>query len=163
MRAGGSPIVAHEIADPALDEALAQTSRLITDLHDQIMSSRMVPVGQVFDRFPRLVRDAASRSARRSSFVIEGREIELDRSMLDEIGEPIVHLLRNAADHGIEQPDVRERAGKPRDGPAHARRHARAADGDDARRRTMDAASIATACSSARAREGWSRRDVPSR
>ncbi|HEY2898851.1 MAG TPA: chemotaxis protein CheA [Gemmatimonadaceae bacterium] len=108
--------VAQEIADPALDEALAQTTRLIADLHDQIMSSRMVPVGQVFDRFPRLVRDAAKSLGKEIELALEGRDIELDRSMLDEIGEPIVHLLRNAADHGIEQPDVRERAGKPRAG-----------------------------------------------
>jgi two-component system, chemotaxis family, sensor kinase CheA len=108
--------VAHEIASPALDEALAQTSRLISDLHDQIMSSRMVPVGQVFDRFPRLVRDAAKSLGKEIELALEGRDIELDRSMLDEIGEPIVHLLRNAADHGIEQPEVRERAGKPRAG-----------------------------------------------
>jgi two-component system, chemotaxis family, sensor kinase CheA len=108
--------VAHEIADPALDEALAQASRLISDLHDQIMSSRMVPVGQVFDRFPRLVRDAAKSLGKEIELTLDGRDIELDRSMLDEIGEPIVHLLRNAAGHGIEMPDVRERAGKPRAG-----------------------------------------------
>jgi two-component system, chemotaxis family, sensor kinase CheA len=108
--------VAHEIAHPALDEALAQASRLISDLHEEIMASRMVPVGQVFDRFPRLVRDAASSLGKEIELTLNGREIELDRSMLDEIGEPIVHLLRNAADHGIEKPDVRERAGKPRAG-----------------------------------------------
>jgi two-component system chemotaxis sensor kinase CheA len=105
--------VAHEIADPALDEALAQASRLISDLHEEIMASRMVPVGQVFDRFPRLVRDAAHSLGKEIELTLNGREIELDRSMLDEIGEPIVHLLRNAADHGIELPDVREKAGKP--------------------------------------------------
>ena len=108
--------VAHEIAHPALDEALAQASRLISDLHEEIMASRMVPVGQVFDRFPRLVRDAARALGKEIELTLNGREIELDRSMLDEIGEPIVHLLRNAADHGIEQPDVRERAGKARAG-----------------------------------------------
>jgi len=108
--------VAHEIAHPALDEALAQASRLISDLHEEIMASRMVPVGQVFDRFPRLVRDAANSLGKEIELTLNGREIELDRSMLDEIGEPIVHLLRNAADHGIEKPDVRERAGKPRAG-----------------------------------------------
>jgi len=108
--------VALDIANPALDEALAQASRLISDLHDQIMSSRMVPVGQVFDRFPRLVRDAAKSLGKEIVLTLDGREIELDRSMLDEIGEPIVHLLRNAADHGIELPDVREKAGKPRAG-----------------------------------------------
>ena len=108
--------VAHEIASPALDEALAQASRLISDLHEEIMASRMVPVGQVFDRFPRLVRDAAHSLGKEIELTLNGREIELDRSMLDEVGEPIVHLLRNAADHGIELPDVRERAGKPRAG-----------------------------------------------
>jgi len=108
--------VANELASPALDEALAQASRLISDLHDEIMASRMVPVGQVFDRFPRLVRDAAHSLGKEIELTLNGREIELDRSMLDEVGEPIVHLLRNAADHGIELPDVRERAGKPRAG-----------------------------------------------
>ena len=108
--------VAHELAHPALDEALAQASRLISDLHEEIMASRMVPVGQVFDRFPRLVRDAANSLGKEIELTLNGREIELDRSMLDEIGEPIVHLLRNAADHGIERPEVRERAGKSRAG-----------------------------------------------
>ncbi|MBA2685408.1 MAG: chemotaxis protein CheA [Gemmatimonadaceae bacterium] len=108
--------VANEIAHPALDEALAQASRLISDLHQEIMASRMVPVGQVFDRFPRLVRDAAHALGKEIELTLNGREIGLDRSMLDEIGEPMVHLLRNAADHGIEQPEVRERAGKARAG-----------------------------------------------
>ncbi|MFL5578589.1 MAG: chemotaxis protein CheA [Gemmatimonadaceae bacterium] len=101
------------LADPALDEAVAQTSRLITDLQDEIMTSRMVPVAQVFDRFPRLVRDAARALDKQVELEVEGQGIELDRSMLDEIGEPIVHLLRNAIDHGIEPPAVREAAGKP--------------------------------------------------
>jgi two-component system, chemotaxis family, sensor kinase CheA len=108
--------VAHEIGDSALDETLAQASRLISDLHDEIMASRMVPVGQVFDRFPRLVRDAAHALGKEIELTLNGREIELDRSMLDEIGVPIVHLLRNAADHGIEKPDDRLHAGKPRAG-----------------------------------------------
>jgi two-component system chemotaxis sensor kinase CheA len=101
------------VADPALDETVAQASRLITDLQDEIMTSRMVPVAQVFDRFPRLVRDAARTLGKEVEFHVEGQEIELDRSMLDEIGEPIVHLLRNAIDHGIELPDARRAAGKP--------------------------------------------------
>ena len=70
----------------------------------------------MFDRFPRLVRDAAHSLGKEIELALDGREIELDRSMLDEIGEPIVHLLRNAADHGIELPDARERSGKPRAG-----------------------------------------------
>ena len=72
----------------------------------------MVPVSQVFDRFPRVVRDAARSVGKQVEFVVEGKEIELDRSMLDEIGDPIVHLLRNAIDHGIEAPADRVAAGQ---------------------------------------------------
>ncbi|CAN5908407.1 chemotaxis protein CheA [soil metagenome] len=99
--------------DPALVEAVAQASRLVADLQDEIMTSRMVPVWQVFDRFPRLVRDAARSVGKEVDFAIEGKEVELDRSMLEEVGDPIVHLLRNAVDHGIEPPDVRIAKGKP--------------------------------------------------
>jgi two-component system chemotaxis sensor kinase CheA len=102
--------------DAALAETVAQTSRLVADLQDEIMTSRMVPVWQVFDRFPRLVRDAARSVGKSVDFAIEGKEVELDRSMLDEVGDPIVHLLRNAVDHGIEAPEVRLLAGKPEQG-----------------------------------------------
>jgi two-component system, chemotaxis family, sensor kinase CheA len=105
--------LARGIANPVLDDALAQASRLIGDLQDEIMTCRMVPVWQVFDRFPRLVRDAARTLGKDVTLEIEGKEIELDRSMLDEIGDPIVHLLRNAVDHGIETPDERTKQGKP--------------------------------------------------
>ena len=104
------------IDDPALAETVAQTTRLVADLQDEIMTSRMVPVWQVFDRFPRLVRDAARSVGKPVEFTIEGKEVELDRSMLDEVGDPIVHLLRNAIDHGIEPPDVRRAQGKPEAG-----------------------------------------------
>lgn len=103
-------------SDPALDEEMQRASRLISDLQTEIMTSRMVPVWQVFDRFPRLVRDAARQLDKEVTFVVEGKEIELDRSLLDEIGEPVVHLLRNAVDHGIEMPADRVAAGKPRAG-----------------------------------------------
>ena len=101
------------LANPALDDAVMQASRLVTDLQTEIMTSRMVPVWQVFDRFPRLVRDAAHGLGKQVNFTVDGKEIELDRSMLDEIGDPVVHLLRNAIDHGIELPEQRLRAGKP--------------------------------------------------
>jgi two-component system chemotaxis sensor kinase CheA len=104
--------LAAAINDPALTETVAQTSRLVADLQDEIMTSRMVPVWQVFDRFPRLVRDAARSVGKQVEFVIEGKDVELDRSMLDEVGDPIVHLLRNAIDHGIETPDTRRAQGK---------------------------------------------------
>jgi two-component system, chemotaxis family, sensor kinase CheA len=105
--------IASAIHDESLDETVAQTSRLVSDLQDEIMTSRMVPVWQVFDRFPRLVRDAARALGKQVAFTVEGKEIELDRSMLDEIGDPVVHLLRNAIDHGIEKPEARIAAGKP--------------------------------------------------
>jgi two-component system chemotaxis sensor kinase CheA len=104
---------------PELDEAVDQASRLISELQDEIMQARMVPVGQVFDRFPRLVRDAARFLGKKVDFVIEGKDIEFDRSMLDEIGDPIVHLLRNSLDHGIESPAERRGAGKPETGMLH--------------------------------------------
>ena len=99
--------------DHALAETVTQASRLIGDLRDEIITSRMVPVWQVFDRFPRLVRDASRALGKQIDFTVEGKEIELDRSMLDEVGEPIVHLLRNAIAHGIETPEQRVAAGKP--------------------------------------------------
>ncbi len=98
--------------DPALEEAVAHAARLIGEMQDEVMLSRMVPVGQVFDRFPRLVRDAAHGLGKQIVFTVEGNDIELDRSMLDEIGDPVLHLLRNAVDHGIETPEDRRAAGK---------------------------------------------------
>lgn len=90
--------------------------RLTADLQDLVMQVRMVPVSQVFDRFPRLVRDLALKEKKKISLVMEGREIEVDRSVLDEIGEPLIHLLRNSVDHGIELPEERIAKGKPETG-----------------------------------------------
>ena len=102
--------------DPVLQDAAGAVSRLIGDMQSGILSSRMVPVWQVFDRFPRVVRDAARSLGKELDFVVEGREIELDRALLDQIGDPLVHLLRNAIDHGIEDPSERANAGKERAG-----------------------------------------------
>ena len=105
--------LATELRDVSLEETVMQSSRLITELRDEITASRMVPVSQVFDRFPRVVRDAARGVGKPVDFVIEGKDIELDRSMLDEIADSLVHLLRNAVDHGIEPAEARASAGKP--------------------------------------------------
>lgn len=88
-------------------------TRLISELQHTVLAMRMVPVGDVFDRFPRMVRDAARALGKEIDFQIEGREIEIDRSILEEIADPLVHLLRNAVDHGIESPADRYSAGKP--------------------------------------------------
>jgi len=108
--------LASELGSPALAETVASSSRLITELRDEITASRMVPASQVFDRFPRVVRDAARAVGKQVDFVVEGSDIELDRSMLDEIADALVHLLRNAVDHGIERPEARASAGKPASG-----------------------------------------------
>ncbi|HEU4993985.1 MAG TPA: chemotaxis protein CheA [Gemmatimonadaceae bacterium] len=99
--------------DETLAETVTRASRVIGALRDEIMTSRLVPVWQVFDRFPRFVRDAARSAGKTIDLTVTGKEIELDRSMLDEVGDPIVHLLRNAIDHGIETPAERAAAGKP--------------------------------------------------
>lgn len=106
--------IAEQIGDESLLEATLRASQILANLQNEIMTSRMVPVWQVFERFPRLVRDTARALGKEVEFKIEGREIELDRSMLDEMGEPVLHLLRNSLDHGIEKPEEREKAGKPR-------------------------------------------------
>lgn len=99
-------------ADRSLARAAHDTARLVSALQEEVLQARMVPVGQVFDRFPRLVRDVARELGKDITFVMEGREIELDRSLLDAIGDPIVHLLRNALDHGLEDSETRRNAGK---------------------------------------------------
>ena len=100
-------------ADSELDDVSAKLSTLTGTLQAEIVQARMTPVWQVFDRFPRMVRDLARKLGKQVDFEIEGKDIELDRAILDEMGDPLVHLLRNAVDHGIETPEVRERAGKP--------------------------------------------------
>jgi len=99
--------------DPALEEISHRVSQLTSDLQNEILQARMTPVWQVFDRFPRLVRDLARRLGKQVEFVVEGKEIELDRALLEEISDPLVHLLRNAVDHGLESPERRRSAGKP--------------------------------------------------
>ena len=80
------------------------------------MRSRMFPVENVFNRFPRMVRDLAKKAGKKVNFVVEGKETELDRSVVEEIGDPLIHLLRNAIDHGIEGVEDRAAAGKPEEG-----------------------------------------------
>jgi two-component system chemotaxis sensor kinase CheA len=95
-----------------LAETALHLERLTNELQSEVMKARMVPVDQVFNRFPRVVRDLARRLEKQIDFVVEGGETELDRSVIEEIAEPMVHLLRNAVDHGIESPAERVAAGK---------------------------------------------------
>ncbi|MGH7612830.1 MAG: chemotaxis protein CheA [Gemmatimonadales bacterium] len=108
--------LAAERRDPAVDDVAIQVSRLTSELQTEIIQARMTPVWQVFDRYPRLVRDLAQQLDKQVALRVEGKEIELDRAILDELGDPLVHLLRNAVDHGIESPAERRRRGKRPEG-----------------------------------------------
>lgn len=99
-----------------LEEVTVHIGRIIGDLQEEIMKARMFPIEQVFNRFPRMVRDLAQKAEKDINFIIEGRETELDRTVIEEIGDPLIHLLRNAIDHGIETPVERVKAGKPATG-----------------------------------------------
>ena len=109
-----------EYKGSALLESLNETSvhigRITDELQDEIMKARMLPVDSVFSRFPRMIRDLAQKLNKEVQFLVEGQETELDRSVIEVIGDPLIHMLRNSIDHGIESPQAREKAGKPRVG-----------------------------------------------
>ena len=105
--------IKEELQNPELTAAVDALGRLVSELQYNIMQSRMVPIGFVFNRFPRMVRDLAKSQKKEVNLQLKGSDIELDRAVIEEIGESLVHLLRNAVDHGIETPEERKRAGKP--------------------------------------------------
>lgn len=90
--------------------------QVISELQEGMMKTRMLPIEQLFNRFPRMVRDLCQKANKEIDFFIEGKETELDRNLIEEIGDPIIHLLRNSLDHGVEPPEERELIGKPRKG-----------------------------------------------
>ena len=104
------------IGNPELEETVERMTRISGDLQTIILNMRMMPVENVFNRFPRMVRQLAKDLDKKLDLVIVGAETELDRTVIDEIGDPLVHLLRNAIDHGIETPEIRRKAGKPESG-----------------------------------------------
>ncbi len=104
----------HQMKD--LDETLNMIGRSVSDLQNLMMNIRMIPLNHIFNRFPRTVRDIANREGKEVEFIIEGGDTELDRSVMDGLNDPLLHLIRNAIDHGIERPEVREAAGKARKG-----------------------------------------------
>ena len=104
--------LSRKAANPALSEIVLNASRLIGSLQTEITTARMVPVGQAFERFERMVRDTAQALGKKVVFEILGSDIEVDKSVLDEIGDPVMHLLRNSLDHGVETPAERRVAGK---------------------------------------------------
>ncbi|HEY5998054.1 MAG TPA: chemotaxis protein CheA, partial [bacterium] len=108
--------VAGRIGDAELDGVAEEVERLTAGMRDNTLSVRMVPIGPSFAKFRRHVRDLAHEVGHEVDLVTEGEDTELDKTVIDRLADPIVHLLRNSIDHGIETPDVRERAGKPRRG-----------------------------------------------
>lgn len=108
--------ISNDLNNPELHETVERMSRISGDLQNIILNMRMVPVEQVFNRFPRMVRQLARDLNKKINLEIIGAETELDRTVIDEIGDPLVHLIRNALDHGVETPEERIAKGKPEEG-----------------------------------------------
>lgn len=96
-----------------LSETISHVGRITDQLQKEVMSIRMLPVSNVFNKFPRMVRDLAAKFNKKVDLIIEGEDTELDRSVIEEINDPLIHLIRNSLDHGIEPVDVRKQLGKP--------------------------------------------------
>ncbi|MCI0182878.1 chemotaxis protein CheA [Sulfoacidibacillus ferrooxidans] len=113
--------LATEFGDARLVDTVAHMSRATNDLQELIMSIRMIPVGSVFQRFPRMVRDTARSLHKEIEFIMSGEETELDRMVVEELADPLMHLLRNSLDHGIEEATVRQSTGKSTSGHIYLR------------------------------------------
>ncbi len=109
------------IQSEGFKDVLPQLDRVTMELHHTVMQIRMEPIGVMFNRFPRMIRDLSKSSDKEIDFVMEGKQTELDRSIIDELGDPLTHLLRNAVDHGIEKPEKRVRNGKDKTGTVNLR------------------------------------------
>jgi two-component system, chemotaxis family, sensor kinase CheA len=111
--------LSRKYSDPhvdALSETVSHIARITSDLQDQIMKARMMPIETVFNRLPRMVRDLANKLGKEVKLELVGGDTELDRSVIEVIGDPLIHLIRNSLDHGLEMPNEREEAGKPAQG-----------------------------------------------
>ena len=105
-----------QISAPELANPVQEIERLVAELRDDVLGIRMLPIGTLFSRFRRMVHDLGQELGKEVDLITEGAETELDKSILDQLGEPLVHLLRNSIDHGIESPEERVASGKPRRG-----------------------------------------------
>lgn len=115
-----NPLIS-KIADPKLTKDFSQLGRITSELQRTAMSMRMVPIKQTFDKMIRLVRDLSKKSGKKVDLIMEGAETEIDRNMVDSIYDPLVHMMRNSVDHGIQQPADRENVGKPGTGTVYLR------------------------------------------
>ncbi len=105
--------LANQLNDPEFLTANQRMSLVVTELQERIMKTRMQPIGNVFNKFPRIVRDLAKAAEKKVQLRIEGAETELDRSIIESIKDPLTHMVRNSIDHGIESPDIRVQKQKP--------------------------------------------------
>ncbi|HOP39634.1 MAG TPA: chemotaxis protein CheA [Geobacteraceae bacterium] len=108
--------ISRELKAQILTDAISDLSRLVRELHDEVLKVRLMPFATITDRLPRVVRDLAKKSGKEVVFRVSGKTIELDRGILEELADPLLHLLRNAVDHGLESPDERRAAGKKSEG-----------------------------------------------
>ena len=97
----------------ALDQAVSQLDLLVSDLQNAVMKTRMQPIGRLFQKYPRIARDLARQLGKDVELVLAGEETEVDKTMIEDLADPLIHLIRNAVDHGVESPDERAAAGKP--------------------------------------------------
>lgn len=109
-------VIAEGMENQELTDTVEHISRVSSDMQSLILAMRMVPIDQVFNRFPRMIRGLAKDLGKHIDLEIIGADTELDRTVIDEIGDPLVHLIRNSVDHGIELPEVRKQAGKSEEG-----------------------------------------------
>lgn len=107
------------IANPKLGKNVTQVTKIVRDVQELAMSMRMVPIGPTFQKMARLVRDVSRKAGKQVNLTISGEDTELDKTVIQEIGDPLVHMVRNAVDHGVEAPDARRAAGKSETGQVH--------------------------------------------
>ena len=112
-------LLAQRTRDPALHEATSTLSRLVEEIRDSALQLRMVQIGETFSRFNRVVRDVSNEIGKDIGLAIGGAETELDKSVVEKIGDPLMHLVRNSMDHGIEKAEIRRQRGKPAKGTVH--------------------------------------------
>ncbi len=116
----GNPLV-DKLSDPKLTKDFAQLGRITSEIQKTAMSMRMVPIRQTFQKMIRLVRDLSKKTGKQVDLVMEGEETEIDRNMVDSIYDPLVHMMRNSVDHGVQMPDEREKMGKSTTGTVNLR------------------------------------------
>lgn len=97
----------------ALDQAVSQLDLLVSDLQNSVMKTRMQPIGRLFQKYPRIARDLARQLGKDVELVLAGEETEVDKTMIEDLADPLIHLIRNAVDHGVEMPEERQASGKP--------------------------------------------------